>query len=565
MDTTYTRLKDVPIRALTGTFVILFLVSWLARSLHHGIAIRRKIRRLSSQNIPVMQPHSLLLGHLPILKALGQGLPKDAHPGYISERLVAEWKTYFPAEDHCPPVIYLDLWPFFPQPIIYVTSAEACYQLTQGNPQPRHPMFRWALTPATEGKDLISMACTSMSTHKLWRSLLNPGFSSRNLIASMPVLLDEVLIFSNMLRESAGQDGRWGDMFTVYDKTIRLTFDVIARVALGLRLHEQTSGPGPLFQSLSNVIPLVKMDTLWNRAERLLPKYRKTVSVNSKIMRDTLLPQIEKSAVVKGEDADTIIDLALKDLYGQSHDAKSTSLTPDLIDIIISQIKFFLFAGHNTTAQTICWTLYEVNKYDNVKEALRAEHAEILGADPRLAADVLRSHPYKIKELRYTTAVVKETLRLHALSETFRQGTVGFNFTIDGKDFPTEGCMIQTNPVVLHLREDLWPRPLEFLPERFMVPDGHPLHPAKNAWRPFEMGSMRCIGEELAMMEIVLCLVFTVREMDFDFDWAGWDKLHNRSGEPEYVNGQRGYRCGDGVGHIKDDLPCRVRQRKIPA
>lgn len=192
-----------------------------------------------------------------------------------------------------------------------------------------------------------------------------------------------------------------------------------------------------------------------------------------------------------------------------------------------------------------CWTLYEVNKYDNVQEALRAEHDEVLGADPHGAADMLRSHPYKIKELRYTTAVVKETLRLHALSETFRKGTPGFDFRINGRSFPTEGCskyiklkqryceqseliavtVIQTNPVVLHLREELWPRPMEFLPERFMVPEGHPLHPSKNAWRPFEMGSMRCIGEELAMMEIVLCLVFTVREIDFDFDWAGWDKL----------------------------------------
>lgn len=51
MDLAYARLKEVPIRVLTGAFVILLLTSWLARSLHHGIAIRRKIRRLSSQNI----------------------------------------------------------------------------------------------------------------------------------------------------------------------------------------------------------------------------------------------------------------------------------------------------------------------------------------------------------------------------------------------------------------------------------------------------------------------------------------------------------------------------------
>ncbi|KAI0409329.1 cytochrome P450 [Xylaria palmicola] len=558
MDSAWGRLKDASVRGLFATFVILLVASWLARFLHRGFTMRRKFRRLASQNIPVMQPHSLLLGHLPVLKALGNGLPKDAHPGYVSEKLAAEWKTYFPTETRCPPVIYLDLWPFFPQPIIYVTSPEACYQLTQGNPQPRHPMFRWALTPVTEGKDLISMACTSMATHKLWRSLLNPGFSSRNLIANMPVLLEEVAIFTDILKDAAGKEGRWGDLITLYDKTIYLTFDVIARVALGLRLHEQTSGPGPLFKALSNVIPLAKMDTLWNRAERLLPKYRKTVSVNGKIMRDALLAQIERR---DESHEDIIVNLALKDSQSKSDSEKTIQPTPDFIDTVISQIKFFLFAGHNTTAQTICWTFYEANKHNAVLEALRSEHDEVLGADFHRARDVLLSQPYKIKELRYTTAVVKETLRLHALSETFRQGSVSFDFKIDGKSFPTEGCMIQTNPVILHLREDLWPRPLEFLPERFMVPEGHPLHPAKNAWRPFEMGSMRCIGEELAMMEIVLCLVFTVREFEFVFHWVGWDELHYRPGPRTHVNGERGYRCGDGVGHIKDDLPCRVRCR----
>jgi hypothetical protein len=72
---------------------------------------------------------------------------------------------------------------------------------------------------------------------------------------------------------------------------------------------------------------------------------------------------------------------------------------------------------------------------------------------------------------------------------------------------------------------DLWPRATEFLPERFLVTDENLLYPPKNAHRPFELGTTRCIGEELAMMEMKLVLILTSRELKFNFDWAGWNKL----------------------------------------
>lgn len=64
---------------------------------------------------------------------------------------------------------------------------------------------------------------------------------------------------------------------------------------------------------------------------------------------------------------------------------------------------------------------------------------------------------------------------------------------------------------------------MESIPERFMVPDGDAPHPVKNAWRPFEHGPARCIGEGLAMMEMTLALALTARELDFDSNYALWD------------------------------------------
>lgn len=163
------------------------------------------------------------------MKELKEGLPKDAHGSYAQRRLALDWKRYFPGWIECPPIVYLDLWPVLSAPLILVTSPEACYQITQETPQPRDSTFRFAMFPVTRSRDLLSM---NREDHRLWRSRLNPGFSSRNLMLQMPVLLEEVGVFAQRLKEQAGSDHTWGDLFTLNDRTISLSFDIIMRTAM---------------------------------------------------------------------------------------------------------------------------------------------------------------------------------------------------------------------------------------------------------------------------------------------------------------------------------------------
>ncbi|PGH36697.1 hypothetical protein GX50_00357 [[Emmonsia] crescens] len=542
--------------AATGlTVVAALLVHFLTRA----ISIRRRFYKMKASGIPIIEPYSPLLGHLPLLKSLREGLPPDAHNSYTSAKIVQNWEKYFPSAKKCPPLIYLDVWPFMAQPIIMVIDPELCSQLTQETPQPRHPMFGWALTPVTDGIDLISM---NIADHKVWRSKLNPGFSSRNVIQNMPAVLAEVSIFAQKLKDTADADSHeWGNMFTLYDGAVALTFDVISRFALDLHLHEQTTGPGPLLGALRNLIACVKLKNIKNRLERLSPGFKSVVSHNAATMRDILLPEIQLrfSDTLDSKNQKTVLDFAIKDLKESGQQP-----TPEFINIIVANLKMFLFAGHDTTAQTICWVFYEINKHPDILQRLRTEHDEGLGPDPKLANEVLQQNPHKLNELRYTTAVIKETLRIHSLANSFREGSATFNFSLDGIQYPTYGCMVQTTPSMTHIHPELWPRPTEFIPDRFLVPDGHALYPVKNAWRPFELGSTKCIGQELAMSELKLALVFTVRELDFDFNYEQWDVVQERestTAAPQTVNGERAYRCGEGIGGVKDDLPIRVRFR----
>ncbi|OJD18441.1 hypothetical protein AJ78_01561 [Emergomyces pasteurianus Ep9510] len=543
--------------ATTGLAVIAAL---LVHILMRGISIRRRFYKMKASGIPIIEPYSLFFGHIPFLKSLKDGLPRDAHGSYTSVKMMQNWQKYFPGAKQCPPLIYLDVWPFMAQPIIMVIDPELCSQLTQETPQPRHPMFGWALAPVTDGIDLISM---NLADHKLWRSRLNPGFSSKNIFQNMPVVLEEVSIFAQKLQDAADENSHdWGSMFTFYSGAVDLTIDVTSRFSIDLRLHEQTTGPGPLFNALRSLIARVKLKNIWNRLERLTPGFKRAVSQDAAIIRDILLPHIQsRFNNLDSKNQKTVIDLAIKELK-----EKGQQPTPEFINIILANIKLFLFAGHDTTAQTACWIFYEINKYPDVLKKLRTEHDEVLGPDPKRANEVLQLNPHKLNELRYTTAVVKETLRIHALTSTYRQGSATFNFSLDGIQYPTYDCMIQTTPTIIHMRPDLWPRPTEFIPERFLVPEGHELYPVKNAWRPFELGSTKCIGQELAIAELKLALVFTMRELDFDFNYEQWDVVQKRDGSsvvaPETVNGERAYRCGEGVGGVKNDLPTRVRFRR---
>jgi cytochrome P450 len=216
------------IRLLVVAGVVL-LLTWLLSFLWRGVLIRSRFTRLKANHMPIPEPYSVFFGHLLLMKGLREGMPSDAHSVYANIRLVREWQKFFPHAKACPPVIYLDFWPLMSVPFVMVVSPDLCAQVTQETPQPRHPMLIWAQWPLSQGLDLLSM---NKSNHKVWRSRLNPGFSAKGLAGHMPVLLEETNKFAEAIKSQAGQDGDWGTTFTLYDRAIALTFDIIMRVTM---------------------------------------------------------------------------------------------------------------------------------------------------------------------------------------------------------------------------------------------------------------------------------------------------------------------------------------------
>jgi len=183
-------------------------------------------------------------------------------------------------------------------------------------------------------------------------------------------------------------------------------------------------------------------------------------------------------------------DLNRTDILSLLMSAKDEEGEPMTDQELRDELMTLLFAGHETTATAMAWALYWTHHQPQVRERLLQE-LDTLGENP---------DPMSIFRLPYLTAVCNETLRIYPVAMlTFArvvQEPVELLGYLLEPGTTVVGCMY-----LVHQREDLYPEPKQFRPERFLERQFSPYE-----FIPFGGGSRRCIGEALAQFEMKLVL-----------------------------------------------------------
>lgn len=278
-------------------------------------------------------------------------------------------------------------------------------------------------------------------------------------------------------------------------------------------------------------------------------------------MKDILTPHIESEVQkqLNGEPSEykTIISLASKAYLAEQPSENKTKIDQEFIDVVVSQIKVFLLAGHDTTASGISYAYYLLHKNPHVLAKMREEHDSVFGTDTSTARAQVAADPVLLNKLPYTAAFIKETLRIFPPVGTIREGQPGHFLTHPetGQRFPTEGLMMFGISFAVQRDPKYWPRADEVIPERWLAKEGEPLHVQKNAWRPFELGPRNCIGQELAQVELRAILAMTVRDLDIETAYPE---------DSPSVFGTQAYQVmqvGQVTGHPYLGMPVRVKKR----
>ena len=275
---------------------------------------------------------------------------------------------------------------------------------------------------------------------------------------------------------------------------------------------------------------------------------------------DKRFPEYQ-TAEGKRQQSNIVIDLILQAYL-------STATTKSFLDstfrtFAIHQIRLFAFVGQGSTTATLVYAIHLLSNHPKSLAQLRAEHEEVLGVDTASIAWTHCQQPHLLNRLRFTKAVIKETMRLYPAASEIRQGKAGCDLVeTDGTRFSTENCYVWVLHWAMQRSAAQYPEPHAFLPERWLVERGHALYLPKSAWRTFGIGPRKRPAQDLVATEITVALAMLIREFEFENAYEEWDKAHAKPG-PKIRGGDRVYQTERGGARPVDGYPCRVSLRRI--
>jgi cytochrome P450 len=171
-------------------------------------------------------------------------------------------------------------------------------------------------------------------------------------------------------------------------------------------------------------------------------------------------------------------------------------------DELVSHAGLLFMAGHETTANTLAWTLMLLAEHPSVRQGVEDELDAVLrGAAPTIE-DIAR--------LPLLDAVVKESMRvLPAAAIMFFRRASGA-FRLGDLELPKDSTVL-LSPLVTHRDERMFPDPLRFQPERWAK-----MKPTAYEYLPFGAGPRLCLGAPFATQAIRVLLAMMMQRHRFD-------------------------------------------------
>nr|WP_234390647.1 cytochrome P450 [Nocardia suismassiliense] len=325
-----------------------------------------------------------------------------------------------------------------------------------------------------------SLILTAGERHRRDRALLAPAFHGARIREYGAITQDSVH------QELAGDSGRvWrpGARIDARAATRAITLRVILTAVFGVdspqRRAEYTGAVGEFLATFSG--PLMLLPVLRQGLFGHAP-WDRFVAARARLDR-LILDDITRRQA--GPPTTDILGTLLSARYDDG-----TAITDD---DLCDQLRTLLVAGHETTATTLVWALFQLHR---APEALARLRAELRAAGPDAT-------PVELAALPYLDAVCQETLRLHPpVPIVVRRLTAPF--TLRGVALATGDTMGIAVPL-LHSDPQVWSEPRRFRPERFL----------ERRYRPFEYapyggGHRRCVGAALADYELRIALATIV-------------------------------------------------------
>ena len=355
---------------------------------------------------------------------------------------------------------------------VMLSNPKAVREVFQGDPDILHSGEANSLFTATVGRH--SVLVLDGAPHMRQRRVLVPPLKGERMR----------LFFDAMRLETLETVRAWpiGTPFPTLPSMRRVTLRVILRSGLGLtpgpeldRFERKmetflSNGRQRYALVLMTIVPIERLT-----GSRWVPLFRQLRDLDDDLFAFIAARRSGKQTVT-GQNV-------LDDLLAAQHEDGTPLGDREVRDALIT----ILIAGHETTALALSWALADIAQHPEVVDRLGDELARVTGGGPPSAEH--------LPELEYLDGAIRESLRLHPVAPFVVRKTMQ-PFSVDGREYPA-GVVLCPCSYLVHQREELYPVPGRFRPERFLERKFGP-----HEWFPFGGGNRICLGMPFALYEM---------------------------------------------------------------
>ena len=291
----------------------------------------------------------------------------------------------------------------------------------------------------------------------------------------------------------------------VYDLMVRLTLRLVGKSLFGQDIeHRHLERIG---WSISEIQAFMLKQIVrpyaipWYQLSGRSAYYQRIRERVDQVLRDYIAERM-RQIEGEGEDREMRGD-ALDHMLGATYSDTGEKMPTEQVVIESQQL---LIAGNETSSIALSWTFYLLSRHPEVAKRIREEAREVLG-DGDFSLDDLW-------DLRYTTQVLEEAMRLYPSFWMIDRIALKEDH-VKGVHIPA-GIMVSNYIYGTHRNREHWHEPERFDPSRFDPEVKKSRHAF--AHLPFGGGPRVCVGQRMAMMQMLLLVSSIVRDYEFELE-----------------------------------------------
>ncbi|KAI1651881.1 cytochrome P450 [Daldinia loculata] len=396
-----------------------------------------------------------------------------------------------------------------------------------------------------DGSEATTIATLDVAEHARKRKLLSLAFTENSVRAASSFVIQHLDRWNQLLIED--DDSSWSPAVDISEKIDGLVFDIMGDLSFGKSFNVKEPGANPLKTVPHSISDYVKLSNsigrspfrnyiLWLKRGGLDKLFALLTPPPIRQYKQFIHDSVTKRIALHQEQAEKPEAERRQDMFYFLCEARDTDTgLPAYNEAQLrAEANLLIIAGSDTTSVSLSGILFYItgdsHRYQKLVQEIRTEFK---------STDDIVYGP-KLSSLVYLRACIEEGMRLApALPSDLPREVLSGGIEIQGEYFPP-GINVGTTNWALSRNQEVYGDPEVFRPERWIVDEAtgvteKDVNRARSGSHPFAGGPGRCLGQNFAMMEMMIVIARTLHR--FDVRREPGSTLG--SGRPEYGWGAR--------------------------